>query len=879
MSSKEGLGLPAKIPSNRDYENLVDLNYQLYNGLFLTLPLDEIEQTGMLLPLLEARAQKGLSQGDEPAQILEDFFTTHRPHLDEQGRIHFLFRVIKYVERQVVLVDALEDAAYPHVHKTETKNVLRQLTERVKADGLQDQFDKVLENFGSKVILTAHPTQFYPGQVLAIITDLAAAIRQQDIATSRDLLQQLGNTPFFNSEKPTPYDEATNLSWYLANIFYDAIGGIMDSFDTQLADRVDSPNQLLSVGFWPGGDRDGNPFVNFGVTLKVADKLRSLIMSCYHSDVRKLKRRLSFKGVYKQLDELERKLLKEITKPCKTDLTLAGMIETIGQIEQTVKESYQGLYVELLESFKHKVSAFGFHFANLDIRQDSRVIHRSFDTARSLYPEYFPADFDSLDDASQIAAMLALRTPEQLLEFNEQLVPDALELDTLESLRAIATIQQRNGETGCHRYIISNCRGAIDIARVKALSHLVGWKAAQHTVDIAPLFETIDDLARAGASMTNLYSFADYRAHLARRSDRQTVMLGFSDGTKDGGYLMANWAIYRAKEDLTAVSRAAGVEVAFFDGRGGPPARGGGSTYEFYAALGKNIESNQIQLTVQGQTVSSYYGNSEAATHNLRQLLAAGLENNLYDRPERELNEGQRSLIQELAGISYERYKAFKAHPLFIPYLEEMSTLKYYGRTNIGSRPTKRGGSEGLKFEDLRAIPFVGAWAQLKQNVPGYYGLGTALQSLENAGRLDECKALYQSSKFFKALVDNSMQSMSKSNFELTAYMGKHPRFGEFWQQVHAEFELSVEMALKISNQSILLEDNPTSRLSIALRQKLVLPLLVIQQYALTRAQQLEGVVAEDNREESAEAALYALYEKMVMRSLFGNVNASRNSA
>ena len=879
MSSKGGLGLPAKIPSNKDYENLVDLNYQLYNGLFLTLPLDEIEQTGMLLPLLEARAQKGLSQGDEPAQILEDFFTTHRPHLDEQGRIHFLFRVIKYVERQVVLVDALEDAAYPHVHKTETKNVLRQLTERVKADGLQEQFDKVLENFGSKVILTAHPTQFYPGQVLAIITDLAAAIRQQDIATSRDLLQQLGNTPFFNSEKPTPYDEATNLSWYLANIFYDAIGGIMDSFDTQIADRVDSPNQLLSVGFWPGGDRDGNPFVNVGVTLKVADKLRSLIMSCYNSDVRELKRRLSFKGVYKQLDELERKLLKEITKPCKTDLTLAGMIATIGQIEQTVKESYQGLYVELLESFKHKVSAFGFHFANLDIRQDSRVIHRSFDTARSLYPEYFPSDFDSLDETSQIAAMLALRTPEQLLEFNEQLVPDALELDTLESLRAIATIQQRNGETGCHRYIISNCRGAIDIARVKALSHLVGWKAAQHTVDIAPLFETIDDLARAGASMTNLYSFADYRAHLARRTDRQTVMLGFSDGTKDGGYLMANWAIYRAKEDLTAVSRAAGVEVAFFDGRGGPPARGGGSTYEFYAALGKNIESNQIQLTVQGQTVSSYYGNSEAATHNLRQLLAAGLENNLYDRPERELNEGQRSLIQELASISYDRYKAFKAHPLFIPYLEEMSTLKYYGRTNIGSRPAKRGGSGGLKFEDLRAIPFVGAWAQLKQNVPGYYGLGTALQSLENAGRLDECKALYQNSKFFKALVDNSMQSMSKSNFELTAYMGKHPRFGEFWQQVHAEFELSVEMALKISNQSILLEDNPTSRLSIALRQKLVLPLLVIQQYALTRAQQLEGVVAEDNREESAEAALYALYEKMVMRSLFGNVNASRNSA
>jgi phosphoenolpyruvate carboxylase len=168
-----------------------------------------------------------------------------------------------------------------------------------------------------------------------------------------------------------------------------------------------------------------------------------------------------------------------------------------------------------------------------------------------------------------------------------------------------------------------------------------------------------------------------------------------------------------------------------------------------------------------------------------------------------------------------------------------MSTLKYYGLTNIGSRPTKRGGGSSLKFEDLRAIPFVGAWAQLKQNVPGYYGLGSALKQLENEGRLDECRSLYRGSKFFKALVDNSMQSMSKSNFELTAYMGEHPKFGGFWKELYAEFQLSVEMTLKISGHSVLLQDNPSSRLSIALRQKLVLPLLIIQQYALMKAQAL----------------------------------------
>ena len=863
----------SQIPSNTEYENLVELNYQLYNGLFLTLPLDGVQQTGVLLPLLETRAQKGLANGEDPAEILADFFATHRPNYSEQEQIQFLFRVIQYVERQVVLVDALEDAAYPKVHKTDENNVLRLLMDRIKADGLEEQLAETLRSFGSKVILTAHPTQFYPGQVLAIITDLVAAIRQQDISQSRELLQQLGNTPFFNQQKPTPFDEATNLSWYLSNIFYEAIGKIIDGLGNVLPERSAATNQLLSVGFWPGGDRDGNPFVNAEVTRQVAEKLRSLIMTCYHRDVRDLKRRLSFKGIYKKLEKIERKLYKEITKPGRTSLSLAGLHEAVDQIEKTLCEDYKGLYLAKLRSFRNKLNAFGFHFANLDIRQDSRVIRRAFDNFCAQFPGLLPENFEQLDSAEQIETMLNLKETQATADLSALKLNDPLETDTIQSLATIAEIQALNGEAGCHRYIISNCRGAIDIVRVMTLLNLLTPEGAAIRVDIVPLFETIDDLAEAGSAMAGLYQHAAYRQHLSNRNNKQTVMLGFSDGTKDGGYLMANWAIFRAKEDLTEVSRAAGIEVAFFDGRGGPPARGGGSTYDFYAALGKRIESNQIQLTVQGQTISSYYGNAEAANHNLRQLLAAGLENNLYEKPERELEGDQRALIAELAEISYEQYRAFKAHPLFLPYLEEMSTLKYYGLTNIGSRPTKRGGGSSLKFEDLRAIPFVGAWAQLKQNVPGYYGLGSALKQLENEGRLGECQSLYRGSKFFKALVDNSMQSMSKSNFELTAYMGEHPKFGGFWKELYAEFQLSVEMTLKISGHSVLLQDNPSSRLSIALRQKLVLPLLIIQQYALMKAQSADGESL-DPRDSHLED-----YEKMVMRSLFGNVNASRNSA
>ena len=849
----------------KKYEDLVELNYQLYNGLFLTLPLDAVQQTGTLLPLLEEMGQQGLDKDQSPQTIIEDFFTVHRAHFTEQEQIQFLFKIIQYVERQVVLVDALEDAAYAEIHQTYKNNSLRKLMERVSSDALEEEFKQVLDNFGSRVILTAHPTQFYPGQVLAIITDLAAAVQKNDIGLARDLLQQLGNTPFFNKEKPTPYDEAVSLSWYLSNIFYAAIGNILEMFAPQLADRIDSPKQLISVGFWPGGDRDGNPFVDVEATRSVAAKLRSLIIGCYHTDIRTLKRRLSFKGIYDSLENLEKSLRQEITDPTSTGLSVNELLSELSSIEEILLQENQGLYHEQLRAFRQKIAAFGFYFASLDIRQDSRVIKATFDSVMAQYPQLLPQDFAELPQDQQIQLMLSVEG-----EVDPDQFEDAVIKDSLQSLRVIKEIQQNNGESGCHRYIISNCRGAIDVARIIALFRLSAWDFDSLSVDIIPLFETVNDLEHGGANMTELYNFPDYRAHIKRRNDQQTVMLGFSDGTKDGGYLMANWSIFQAKEDITAASRAADIEVAFFDGRGGPPARGGGSTYSFYGALGKKIESNQIQVTVQGQTISSNYGTSKAAMHNIRQLLAAGLENNLYDRPERELNDRQRDLIRQLADISYEEYLNFKNDPLFLPYLEEMSTLKYYGRANIGSRPSKRGADQKLRFEDLRAIPFVGAWAQLQQNVPGYFGLGSALKALEEQGQLQACQDLYRQSRFFKALIDNSMQAMSKSNFKLTAYMESDPRFGKFWTGIHNEFKLSVEMALKVAQQGVLLEDNPRARLSIGLRQRVVLPLLLIQQYALMKTMEIADKDPDDSR--------LGLYEKMVTRSLFGNINASRNS-
>lgn len=848
------------------FEELIGLNYQLYNGLFLTLPLDAVEKTGLLLPLLDAACQQGLDDGKNPDVIIEEFFDMHKPHFTAVEKNNFLFKIIQYVERQVVLVDALEDAAYRKMHQVDKLKTLRTVFENVESDNLSEQFSKILKKFGIRVTLTAHPTQFYPGPVLAIINDLTRAISRNDNSEVRNLLQQLGNTPFSRKTKPSPYDEAVLLSWYLGNIFYPVMGQIIDKFAPGYERAVLEGQKLMTIGFWPGGDRDGNPFVNVDTTRRVAAKLRYSIASCYHREIRELKRRLTFKGTYEILDDIERQLHDEISesKPTYT-LNAETLIAKLDEIEAILLVKNQGLFIDKLRSFRRKVYLFGFYFASLDIRQDSRVISHAFnafikDNASLL------EGLDDLTEAEQVDKLLSISG-----SVDTPSIDDEVLLDTVASFSLIGDIQTLNGEQGCHRYIISNCHGPIDMARVYAFFQLSGWQDKTLSVDIVPLFESINDLDRAGEYMRSIYANPVYKQHLVNRGNRQTIMLGFSDGTKDGGYLMANWAIYKAKEDLTAVSREAGIEVIFFDGRGGPTARGGGNAYLFYAALGKKIESNEIQMTVQGQTISSNYGVKPAAQHNLSLLLAAGLENNLYDRPERELNEGQCRLVESLATASLKKYESLKQHELFLPYLEEMSTLNYYNMTNIGSRPAKRGDSCELKFEDLRAIPFVGAWAQLKQNVPGYYGLGTALAEQENAGQLDSCIQLYKDSGFFRALIANGMQNLAKTNFHLTHYMVDDERFGDFWKMIHAEYELTHEMILKVAEQDFLLQDNPRARLSIELRERIVLPLLVTQQFALMKINELRNIDEDDPQIED--------FEKMVVRSLYGNINASRNSA
>ncbi len=858
---------PTKL--ERFNENVLS-KYHIYNSIFMTLPFDAINNTGVLLPLFAELCEKGFKIQLSPIEIMNQFSVKFLENKTENERIDLMFRFIQYIERQIVLFDAIEDAAFSLVNNMEGIGSLRDIKEKAESENKTEELKIYLEKFNVRTVLTAHPTQFYPGSVLGIITDLTDAIKNNDLMLIKKLLAQLGKTPFFKKQKPSPFDEAISLIWYLENVFYQTSGEMIQYLNKNILDNKQITNPILNLGFWPGGDRDGNPFVTTEITMQVADRLRTSILKCYYRDIRNLKRKLTFYKIDVLITQIELKLYRSVFySNGEIFIVLEEFKSKLNEIKQILIDEHQSLYIDEVNDLIGKVNLFGFHFATLDIRQNSKihnaVMHNIIEFNSNHKLNVFPTNYLELNEIDRILILDSV---------NAKLIPsdfeDSITKSTLESIYAMKSIQEKNGEYGSNRYIISNNESTLNILETFALFKLCDW--SEPSVDIIPLFEVIDDLQKAPQIMEQLYRNDSYAKHLKNRGNKQTVMLGFSDGTKDGGYLMANWSIYKAKETITAVSRKFGIKVIFFDGRGGPPARGGGKTHKFYASLGSNIENQEIQVTVQGQTISSNFGTLDSCRFNLENLLSAGITNEVFNKNDNLLSNNDKITIDELSQKGYEKYLNFKNHPKFVPYLEQMSTLKYFEKSNIGSRPSKRNTSNVLNFSDLRAIPFVSSWSQLKQNVPGFFGVGSALKYFEQSNQWQKIQDLYDNSLFFKTLLENSMMSLSKTFFPLTNYMQNDEEFGTFWKIIFDEYQLTKKMLLKIANHTELMQNYPDGKASIAMREQIVLPLLTIQQYALLRIKELKS-------ESITNVNLIETYEKIVTRSLFGNTNASRNSA
>lgn len=856
---QSALTLPNMHQSNsiEEFEKLVHNKFSVYNSLFLNLPYKQEGNIGNLIPILYRQCKEGLENEQAPLEILDSFFHGYANIFSEKDKIDFMFKVIQYVERQIVLYDSVEDAAFAKIQELEHDLSFKDYFQLIDNAASAKKLSERLSTFSARIVFTAHPTQFYSPSVLDIIDNLRTLIEQNQIDKINLKLQQLGLTSLINSKKPTPFEEAKNIIYFLRNVYYQAVGDLYGYIKENIGDDQFDNHHIIKLGFWPGGDRDGNPSVTHDTTRKVLRELQTNLMKCYYDDVKRLQKLLTFREVEDVLQNLKDQLYSATIKPSKTNI-YQDILSQLNTVRSLVINNFFSIYLKDIDNLIDKVKIFKTHFASLDIRQDHRV-HKQVVEAILIKEGIIVDHLDELEQADMVRILLNQQIHVNAADYDDEIIRD-----TILNISQLKAIQNQYGEEARNRYIISNSEDIFSVLFVYGLFRWCGWEASQLTFDIIPLFESVTGMDTAEATLKTLLELPEYRAHLRQRQNKQTIMLGFSDGTKDGGYMQANWSIFKTKERLSAVCAGHQVKAIFFDGRGGPPARGGGKTYRFYAAQTPFIANHEIQLTIQGQTITSKYGTKAQFIHHCEQLLTAGLFTNMLGKKNVIPADSER-LMEALARISFEKYAALKNHPKFIPYLEQKSTLKYYNMANVGSRPGKRGNRRELNLTDLRAIPFVGSWSQLKQNIPGYYGIGTALKRLVDQGALAALQQLFREVPFFKALALNSMMSLSKCYFELTRYMQKDDEYRDFWNLLFEEYQLSKEMLLQISGFDRLMAEEPIPRESIKIREKIVLPLLVVQQYALQK-------ISHKTRNKR-------VYEKIVTRSLYGNINASRNSA
>ena len=524
------------------FRQIVENKFQIYNSLFMSLPYDKMTNIGMLLPFLYEESKEGYEQGKSPEVIIEEFFQKHTNLESEEQKLELLFKIIQYVERQVVLFDSIEDAAFQQLHSESDTGTILNLHERATQEHHLEELRKKMRDFAIKIVFTAHPTQFYPNSVQRIIHDLRDAIINDSVTQIDALLQQLGKTPFVNKERPTPLDEAMSIIYYLRYVYYQSIGELYKKIKQVFGTEHFTPHpDIIKLGFWPGGDRDGNPFVTADITLKVAEELRISILKDYYGHLKNVRRKLSFRGVSDVLEKLSKHLYSSIFQP-DVKISSEDIINQINQAEKILIEQHNGLFRDVLDDYRDRVKIFGTHFATLDIRQDSRI-HQNI--INEIYEKISGNSASEKTPNELIDYLLKVDTILDPLDFENEITQE-----TLKSIINIKTIQAKNGERGMHRYIISNSDEVKDVMNVFVMMKLCGYSEEEIKMDIVPLFETMEGLENSEEVMRKLYSDEVYKNHLKRRNNQQFIMLGFSDGTKDGGYLKANWEIIQVKKDF-----------------------------------------------------------------------------------------------------------------------------------------------------------------------------------------------------------------------------------------------------------------------------------------------------------------------------------------
>ena len=733
-------------------------------------------------------------------------------------------------------------------------------------------------------VFTAHPTEAARrsvlskvGQVADLLEDSRNPAQAERLAETIDLLWQ---TDELRVGQPEPLDEAINALYYLDDLFRQTVPEVLNDFAREMKRInvvVPVTARPLSFGSWIGGDRDGNPNVTAQVTsdamvLQVAHAIRVTIdamnslrqtlsistriigatpelTASVESDLKHIR---EFEPRFLRLNAQEPYRLKATAIVHRLALTRDRHAKGAAHVphrdyadtDELLKDlmlmrdslfAHKGELIAtgLLERTIRTVAAFGINHATMDVREHSDAHHH-------LLAQVTNAGYSEKTHEEKFEILTALLAADTNLGVTKL---DAGAQKTLDTFFAIADLIDRFGSQAIETYIVSMTKGADDLIAAVVIAQqagLVNLKNKKARIGFAPLLETVAELRASGEILEKLLSNPAYRALVALRGDVQEVMLGYSDSNKDAGIATSQWEIHRAQRSLRDIAMKHGVKLRLFHGRGGSVGRGGGPTYEALVALPWGSVDGQIKMTEQGEVISDKYSLASLARENIELTLAASLEATVLNRGPRQSAADLQSwneCMQLVSDRSFTAYRALVDHPDLPAYFYASTPVEQLGNLFLGSRPSRRpDASSGLG--SLRAIPWVFGWTQSRQIVPGWFGVGSGLKAAREAGKTDVLQKMLGDWHFFHTFISNVEMTLAKTDLSLARRYVETlvpQELHHFLDQIQAEFDLTVEEILKLTNKKSLLGDQEILARTLQVRDAYLSPIHLLQINLLKR--------------------------------------------
>lgn len=809
--------------------------------------------TFLLVEQLRALAKKSRAGQVRAGQELEEAVRQLTPAgaLNQAMAFNLFFELVNLAEENF-RIRLLRARRGDPEHRKES--IAAAIAELKRRDVPPAEVQALLDRLCIELVFTAHPTEAKRRTLLTKLAALTEVLRHtpaEQIARSAEIEREIVSLWLTDRGRPTPptvVDEARTGLWYFERTLYHVMPELQRDLSAALAKHyptLRAPQGWLRFGSWIGGDRDGNPFVTGEVTRTVLKLERDLALTAMNRGLQRLSWALTLsslrepaspkvtrlaeklgRGVgdwaeiakrhefepYRLLVYVLRARLRDASRP----LTEAEVREALRTIDDSLRGSRAAVLADgTLQDIECRAGTFGLHTAKLDTRQHSGVHARA--VAALLGRDDYPA---LTEDEKCRALAAAIRRPPA--------VPANLAGEAAAALDSLAAVKEAPADA-LGIYIVSMTADVSDLLEVVFLQTLAGT-----ALPVAPLFETLDDLQHAPEVLTRLFKNPTYARWLKRQGGHQHVMLGYSDSNKDAGFLAANWALHEAQETVSRVAREQGVRLTLFHGRGGSIARGGGPAAKAVLAQPVGLYDGGIRITEQGEVLSTRYHDLDIA-HRVLEQMAYGviLGSHVARSGRKPVAADWRRTMDGMAAHSTEVYRALVHDPEFLTFWQQATPIDEIGELKLGSRPSYR--KEGPRtLADLRAIPWVFSWMQSRFNLPGWFGLGSALE--QHAARedgLEQLRAMYRDWLFFRLLIDNTQLTLGKADLGIAhVYAGlvedaalRERIFG----RIAAEFRRTEKWVLAVAQQKELLGGEPVLANSIKQRNPYIDPLNYLQ--------------------------------------------------